>query len=199
MKIYLLLIFFNINYLAKSENLVIKNSSIENEKSLNVYRLGVTYSDLSGYGLTYLRELNDRYAIKTQLFLFGSVDDKTSDLLMISIGAELQYNIVKNKTNRLYGIGGFQYSYFEDDGYSFFDFSLFRNLIKAERINRNYNLGLGFGFETFFFRNLTIAVDCGVYGLIGRNTKKKDGSNSEKLEDVFNFGNGFGITLYYNF
>ena len=200
MKIVLFLVLFSSYFLAKSETSETANlTTIKNEKTLHNYRLGITYSDLSGYGTSYLREINDRFAIKTQFFFFGSVDDKSSDFLMISFGTELQYNFVKNKTNRLYGISGFQYSYFEDDGEKFLDFSLFDTGSMAERINRHYSVGLGIGFEAFFFSNITIAVDTGIYGLVGRNTKKIEDSDFERLENVFNFGYGFGITLYYNF
>lgn len=163
----------------------------EDKNKLLNNRVGVTYSMLSGYGLTYLRQLDDKFSIKGQLFGFGKYnsdpEEYYNNYLVISVGTELQYNLVAYNTNRVYGLVGVNY-YFKYDDYT------------SYVLNENeYNLGLGIGFETFFFSNITLAIDGGYFGRLNySNTDYIVGELLDKSSSIV-FGLGVGVSLYYNF
>ena len=163
----------------------------EDKNKLLNNRVGVTYSMLSGYGLTYLRQLDDKFSIKEQLFSFGKYnsdpEEYYNNYLVISVGTELQYNLVAYNTNRVYGLVGVNY-YFKYDDYT------------SYVLNENeYNLGLGIGFETFFFSNITLAIDGGYFGRLNySNTDYIVGELLDKSSSIV-FGLGVGVSLYYNF
>ena len=140
------------------------------EKKLKDNKVGLTYSMMSGYGLTYLRSFENNFSIKTQLYLYGSVDANDTEYrdnsLKLAIGAELQYNLAKFQSNRLYVLAGFYYDY----DYSLYDYLLHTKdeVVKknAFDITRHYNVGLGIGFEVYLLNNISVAFDGGYYGEI---------------------------------
>ncbi len=193
MKTIIILAIFTFVYVANAQEQVkvykVEKTN-EEERSFKNNRIGATYSMLSGYGLTYLRQLDDKFSIKGQLFGFGKYnsdpEEYYNNYLVISVGTELQYNLVAYNTNRLYGLVGLNYIFKYDDYTSYV-------------LNENeYNLGLGIGFETFFFSNITLAIDGGYFGRLNySNTDYNDGEIDKSGSIIF--GLGVGVSLYYNF
>lgn len=66
-------------------------------------RIGFTYSMMTGYGLTYLRQFDNGIALKGQLFAYGSIDDEENyrNEIDVAFGIEVQYNIKKFDKTRL--------------------------------------------------------------------------------------------------
>ena len=189
--ISLILLFVNI---AKSqEEAEIVKVVSENESKLESNRIGFTYSTLSGYGLTYLHTLDNGFSFKTQLFIYGEInndDDFVNADVWGAIGGELQYNIKNFKRNRLYALVGFYFDY---------DYSEFGLRYATElSIKRLYNGGIGVGFETLVLKNISLALDGGYYGRIIRGNYK-DANKPSKIDLEVGFGFGFGVSLYYNF
>ncbi len=172
------------------------------EKKLKDNKVGLTYSMMSGYGLTYLRSFENNFSIKTQLYLYGSVDANDTEYrdnsLKLAIGAELQYNLAKFQSNRLYVLAGFYYDY----DYSLYDYLLHTKdeVVKknAFDITRHYNVGLGIGFEVYLLNNISVAFDGGYYGEI-KNNNQADFYTVKETSKSIGFGFAGGISLYYNF
>lgn len=175
------------------------------QESKNIFknnRVGLTYSMMSGYGLTYLRSFENNFSIKTQLYLYGSVDANDTEYrdnsLKLAIGAELQYNLAKFQSNRLYVLAGFYYDY----DYSLYDYLLHTKdeVVKknAFDITRHYNVGLGIGFEVYLLNNISVAFDGGYYGEI-KNNNQADFYTVKETSKSIGFGFAGGISLYYNF
>lgn len=195
--IFLLLIVSTINISALDTKANVPNN--ENYDWLD-NRIGFTYSMMTGYGLTYLRQLNEDFAIKSQLFAYGTIEENTEYLeIILSLGAELQYNIRKYDRTRLYGLVGGYYDYLKEAAilYSENDYFYTEN---------SFNFGAGIGFEILFKYNLSLSIDGGYFvnftdikdydilyipgqndGIIAKNTKP------------IRFGFAFGASIYYNF
>ena len=195
MKIIIVFVILIFTYVSESEEIYDALHPKKDEKRLLNNRVGLTYSILSGYGLTYLRQLDDKFSIKGQLFGFGKYESEpesyNENYLNLSVGAELQYNLIKHRTNRLYSLLGayFVYDYNETSGWN----SDYNSIYKY------YNLGLGIGFESMLFSNITVAVDGGYFGQYVKYLSENGSSiNTLRSNDIV-FGFGIGVSLYYNF
>lgn len=178
------------------------------QKAKNIFknnRVGLTYSMMSGYGLTYLRAFENNFSLKTQLFAYGNLDNSENSLkdnsVNFAIGTELQYNLTYFKNNRLYTLAGFYFDY----DYATSQENVASFVVDTYDIKRKYNFGLGIGFEAFIANNITIALDGGYYGYFeNRNSREiKYDKNEARLvyptSNAISFGFGFGASLYYNF
>lgn len=169
-----------------------------NDYQWNDNRIGFTYSMMSGYGLSYLRVFNDKFALKTQLFAYGSIDEDESyngNYIDFSIGTELQYTLKKFDRTRLYLLAGYYYKYgIEKDYYSW-------SLEQTEELVENvHNIGLGFGFEFLAFNNLAFALDGGYHGRFSNEVNKFEDSNVIISESSpIRFGFAFGVSAFYSF
>lgn len=172
------------------------------ENKLKENKVGLTYSMLSGYGLTYLRSFDNNFSIKTQLYLWGITEANGTEYrdnsLDLAIGAELQYNLAKFQSNRLYALAGFYFDY----EYSLYDYlkgSQSNRLVKtAFDITRHFNVGLGVGFEVYLLNNISVAFDGGYYGQVKSNNYA-DFLTATTNTKAIGFGLAGGISLYYNF
>ena len=204
MKYLLVFVIFSCStFLAQSQETNNALIPVSEKKILEKNRVGFTYSTLTGYGLTYLRAFDNGFSLKSQLFIYGDVDSKANKVdgqyshLMFEIGAELQYNLVKYSSNRFYVLCGAFYNYDdESNSKSIYPYNY-------SDINRLYNIGIGFGFETLIINHISIALDGGYYGNIKVNTFSDD-NFSNNGDSAYNntkvgFGFGFGVSLYYNF
>ena len=158
-------------------------------------KIGFTYSMMTGYGLTYLRNVNDNFAIKTQLFAYGSIDDEDSynNYIDFSLGIEFQYTVKKYERTRLYVLGGGYYAYSEENDY--YDW----NSYSDNKIENDRNVGLGIGFELLAFSNLSFTIDGGYFGRFTKVEEFDDISNIKKISNPIKFGFGFGVSAFYNF
>lgn len=190
--VFVILIF---TYTGQSQEIYDTLHPKQEQKILLNNRVGITYSTLSGYGLTYLRQLNDKFSIKGQLFGFGKYETEpefiNENYLVISIGTELQYNLIKYTNNRLYALGGiyYVYDYDENSGWN----------SDYNSTNNYYNIGLGIGFETMLFSNITMAIDGGYFGQYVKYRSEDDNTLDILRNNEIVFGFGIGVSLYYNF
>lgn len=166
-------------------------------------RIGLYGSFFSGYGLSYQHQFNNGFSIRTQLFATGSNDDNSlynNDEIQLTYGIDLQYNLKRTKSTRLYVLlgsfidynesGGYYYGYSYDNDYDDYD------------IERYINVGVAFGIELMAWRNISLVIEGGYYGRIGNNSvshyKYIDGEYIKYWENerpkTFGFGVGGGIS-----
>lgn len=165
-------------------------------------KIGFTYSMMTGYGLTYYRQLNETIGLKSQFFAYGRIEDNPTesynfDRMHLTLGTELQFNLKKFESSRLYLLTGGFYRYLsESDGYwSGPDY------IDVTKDTRDINLGLGFGFEFMLDYNFSIAIDGGYHFNFGK-VDSYDRRNNVSMPITSypkEFSYAFGISLFYNF
>lgn len=201
LNLILLLIVFSISNLYSQEN---TNVYTPKSKSLSDFdweknRIGFTYSMMTGYGLSYLRQFDNGLALKTQLFAYGSIDDNSSSSseIDVAVGLEVQYNIKKFDKTRLYVLGGGYYNYNKNsDNF---------NGVDDDTIEAIKNFGIGFGFEFLAFNQLSFALDGGYYGEFTKKTTNQINYIGGKPivtpveSNPIKFGFGFGLSAYFNF
>jgi hypothetical protein len=124
-----------------SSHAQVSTSELSNAEGLTkqVYGLGVSAGWASGIGLSFRSHLPSNVSVQG---IFGII--KTSDNLSMSIGGELQYDLVRNKTARFFVGSAVSYFY---DGVS-------RNEVSAP-----YRFGAGIGGEFYVQGALHITLE----------------------------------------
>lgn len=198
MKLILIIIILGTNLAQAQDEKKNEIKSESNELKFGFHRLGLTYSALTGYGITYLRAFENNLCLKTQAYILGNTnnDDKTflfNNKFTFEIGAELQYNLASYNDNRLYVLAGFYYEYYQ---------------LKNKRLNspfstqsnfeRTYNFGFGFGFEVMILDNITFALDAGSFQRFEFNSSKAD-TQTAQINKPINLSFGMGVSLLYTF
>lgn len=190
---FVLVILFNL-YVAKSQDEKILNLKEVEDNSLTNNKIGVSFSLLSGGGLTYLHTFDNRLSIKSQFILLGKIEEENTsennNFAVILVGSELQFDIFRKKYNRSYLLCGFYYEYDQ-----------FMNNLKSPKnsyeIYRAYNVAVGGGYELQVYKRISFAFDIGYYGSFNRNSSKESNlknNNSKQIE----FSIGVGFSFYYN-
>ena len=164
-------------------------------------KIGFTYSMMTGYGLSYQRQFTETIGLKSQFFAYGSVNDdpnteNTFDDIYISIGSELQFNLKKYESTRLYLLAGGFYRYLVEDDYMYFG-----NQNYGQDKRKDINVGLGFGLEFMMDYNFSISLDGGFhfnYGILDSYTMQ-NGIYVPVKTNPMEFGFAFGLSLFYNF
>lgn len=191
------ILFFGFNLYSQETKTVYR---VETSKEFEWHenRIGFTYSMMSGYGLTYLREFNDKVALKSQLFAYGSIDDEeaySDNYINFSIGTELQYTLKRFDRTRLYLLAGYYYEY----GLEKYNYGWSGEQTELNEESSN-NIGIGFGFEFLAFSNLSFSLDGGYHGRFAKEIDKYEDTNVIINESSpIRFGFAMGISAFYNF
>ena len=190
---FVLVILFNL-HIAKSQGETINNLKEVEDNSLTNNKIGVSFSILSGGGLTYLHTFDNRFSIKSQFIVLGNIEEENSsennNYIITLLGSELQYDIIRKKYNRAYLLCGFYYEY-----------DKFMNNLKPPKnsyeIYRAYNIAIGAGYELQIYKRISFALDIGYYGLFNQNSFKKEDLQNNNIRSI-EFSIGAGISFYYN-
>jgi hypothetical protein len=162
-------------------------------------KIGFTYSMMTGYGLTYYRQINELVGLKSQFFAYGRIEDNPSesydfDRIHLTLGSEIQFNLKKFDSSRLYLLTGGFYRYLSESDWGW-------DGVNFNKDTRDINLGLGFGFEFMLDYNFSIAIDGG-YHFNFSKVDSYDRRNNIMLPITTypkEFSYAFGVSLYYNF
>jgi hypothetical protein len=119
----------------------VNTSELSNAQGLTkqVYGLGISAGWASGIGLSFRSHLPSNVSVQG---IFGII--KTSDILSMSIGGELQYDLVRNNTTRFFVGSAVSYFY---NGNS-------RNDVSAP-----YRFGAGIGGEFYVQGGLHVTLE----------------------------------------
>jgi len=189
------------NYLliAQEDNQILYNINKKEFPTLDLQkRIGVYASHISGYGISYQYQFDNGISLRTQMLAYGKINDNDDydNRLFANIGADIQFDVFKNKTMRYYTIIGSYYFYEEDDKRGMF------NTNGYKLINRAYNLGVGGGAELKVMDRITCCIEGGYFGRSSNNDDYKSvhlGNGNYKYTKVknkpkeFNFGAGIGV------
>ena len=77
----------------------------------SVYGLGFSAGWASGIGISFRDHLPTKVSLQA---VFGII--KTSEKLSMSIGGEMQYDLVRREATRFFGVMALSYQYYGDDG-----------------------------------------------------------------------------------
>lgn len=132
--------------------------------------LGLTYSNMTGTGICYHRQFNDKYQLKTSNLLYYSNENETES--RIYVGTEIDRFFFSSDYIRCYFLTGTAFS-FEDD--------------KDKSIQRKLHLGTGVGMEIFSTQHIRINIDIG-YQYYHRLDNEKN---------YVGFGAGIGTRFVY--
>lgn len=185
---------------ARSQETVPTYQEFENHN----HRVGLYASMMSGYGMCYQYHFENNWAIKGQMFGFGSLnkDDGYSDYydgLIFSIGADVQYSLQRTTVTRTYFMFGGSFGYNEEDTYSYPDHKY--------DIRRSLNFGIGLGAEFRIWNHINVAIEGGYYVNKEHNSIVNSRYNNitKQYEEFYvtkkpiHIGLGAGIGLYYSF
>lgn len=184
---------FLTNGFAKSK--IVKDTTETNVTKWGKNKLGFTYSMMTGYGLSYWREINDDFSIKIQSFGYGAteVQDKFDNSLIASLGVEIQYQLRKTERTRLYLLSGAYYSYNKEMNY------YYRRKFIDDYIEHRSNFGAGFGFEVLALKNLSFSLDGGYFLRFSNINELYQKEDIEISRKVTSYGYAIGVSAFYNF
>jgi hypothetical protein len=142
-----------------SKSKITKDSTVTNVTSWGKNKIGVTYSMMTGSGMSYWREINEKFAFKTQIFGYGTteVENKYDNSIIASFGLELQFQLNKTERTKLYLLSGAYYSYNNEMNY------YYRRKFIDDYKEYLSNFGAGFGFEVLALKNLSFSIDGGYF------------------------------------
>lgn len=166
----------------------------DTEKIVNLYDngIGLSYSTMSGYGLTYLRRFLDNFSVLFSGFITYEEYMRWTDLRKTSIerddkniyfdfGAELQADIIKSNKTKIYAMVG----------------ASFTTENQKDRYNNDlkdiFSVGAGFGLQWYMARNFAGYFH---FGYKFQNTDSETG-NSPSIERKTTIGIGFGVLLLF--
>jgi hypothetical protein len=141
MKKYLLASCIAVMLIASLTHAQVNTSGLSNAQGLTkqVYGLGVSAGWASGIGLSFRSHLPSNVSVQG---VFGII--KTSDNLSMSIGGELQYDLVRNNMTRFFA--GSAVSYFYDG-------------ISRNELSAPYRFGVGIGGEFYVQGGLHVTLE----------------------------------------
>lgn len=181
-----------------------QNAAEDDESQWLQNRIGLYGSFFSGYGLSYQHQFENGFSLKTQLFAYGSNDDNSnynSDEIQLTFGVDLQYTLKRTNNSRLYVLAGSFVDYYERGNYYYATPSNDEDY----DIERNINVGVGFGIELMAWRNVSFVIEGGYYGRFGNNTvtvyrygDERD-LNFKETQTPKSFGFGVGGGIFYAF
>ncbi len=141
MKLHACALILAILFISSYSHTQVNTSELSNAEGLTkqVYGLGLSAGWASGVGLSFRSHLPSNVSVQG---VFGII--KTSDILSMCIGGELQYDLVRNNTTRFFVGSAASYFY---DGKN-------RNEVSAP-----YRFGAGIGGEFYVQGALHVTVE----------------------------------------
>lgn len=138
------------------------------------HEVGLDFSSVSGFGLSYQFKPDVYYAVKITgvAFSFGT-DLPQNGEIYADIGLEIQRNLFKKPGRRLFAYLGGSYGYIENRFTS--KQIIHEKVLVIEHIDFNhiYNAGVGVGWEAEINRRFVLSLSAGVQYQISDNTAPK--------------------------
>lgn len=149
-----------------------------------INRIGLAASMFTGYGLSYVTKVSERAWIKGVGSVYGTGTTNASDI-RLTIGAELQIDLLTAEQMRFYAFGAASYWYNNNE----------RENPTSWNSEGNYVGGLGFGIEATVMKHLALSLES---GFLFRNTFL---SSSVPIDNSSHYyiGIGIGGGIYYTF
>lgn len=160
------------------------------------HQMGIGYSMIRGGGLEYQIELNQKSALKFSFVTYYFGEEAPDDMqIYVVVGAEYQYNILKEKDYRLYALTAASIWHIEDRKLNEYQINdrLFRERIT--RLNRMFNAGIGAGFEYNLTEKMVFNISAGAYYQSSYNSPWTDSFFDRDPSGTSFFGLGGGIGL----
>lgn len=159
-------------------------------KLIGTNKLGLSYSGISSYGLTYQGNLED--IVRVSMTTFVSVDSYYSnDFVDYNFGLQLQKTFIGDNSNYAY--------FFVGAGITNTNFSdSFNEYLRTEVAN---TYGIGIGGSVRFLKHFSLDLELG-YGYCNTNTiflEFNQNNVNNTYEPRERFGTTFGLGLYYLF
>jgi len=186
-----LLFFLQTNIYAQMGIRDIYNIFTQNDsKLIGTNKIGVSYSGISAYGLTYQANINDLFRLSITTFV--SLDSYYSDNYVdYNYGFQLQKTIAGDNTSYAYVFAG--------GGISNYNFTDSDNIYLRTEIASTYGLGLGGSVR--FLSNFSLDLELG-YGYCNTETifLESNPFNPSNIYDPrIRIGTTFGVGIYYLF
>lgn len=132
-------------------------------RSYPAQQFGLGYSTLSGAGLSYQLDVNKSWSLKFNgiIYYFGGETIEDTDFYTVG-GLEYQYNFFKEYNQRIYGLIGASYWYFEENSYYKERVNDIIYEYQLKDIGRFANIGAGIGYERFLSGRFGFSIDIGI-------------------------------------
>jgi hypothetical protein len=169
-------------------------SLINNEKYTNIYdnSIGLVYSTISGYGLTYWRRIFSNYSVCLSGMIMYDEYMKWTDMtnskveqdtknILYDYGFEIQRDIFVSRDTRIYALLG---TYLSNEN---------NKNINNQKVVDNFTLGVGFGLQWFFHERSAFFFHFG-YKFDQNNTEE---NNKPSLTKETKIGYGIGWSFFF--
>lgn len=168
--------------------------------------VGLSYSTVSGAGLTYQHLFNPNYRVKVAGLLFWdeSTKDMNKDILAYNAGGEFHRAMHQTNITRLYALVGGQYDYKRSSGGYLNEIPGIDNADTEKQIAKTISFGVGVGLEVFTWKNVAINAEGNYYFF---QTIEENTTPDPVKSGVFNYREdlirgvrfGFGLGIGYAF
>lgn len=168
--------------------------NLDTVKFVNLYNsaVGLAYSNMSGYGLTFSKRFLNDYAISITGIIFYDENMSWKDMtkteitrndkaILYDLGFEIQRDILVTNKTKIYALMGASYSSEENQ-------SQYNKYVKDE-----YSVGLGFGFQWFWSKHIAADFHFG-YKFHNSDVEDYNKPSTERKTDL-----GFGLGIMYLF
>lgn len=149
--------------------------------------LGVKYSNISGYGIYYTRDISENYKVQVMglaYYLYSLSEGIEHKNFNWDLGLEIQRNLVSTQNFRLFFVVG-GYYYFDDDKKK-------SESVNLSIENHSFNVGMGLSGE-FYYKRFVVNLYLGYkYYQDKLKTTDKDKQYPE-LKSVTKLGAGLGV------
>ena len=128
----------------------------DTEKLSNLYNngIGIRYSNISGYGLSYLRRFLDDYTVCINGAITYNEYEKWTDMsktnveedtknILYNFGIEFQRDLFVTTGTKIYGLIGMYYT--DDDN---------KGQDNSGTVNKTFSIGVGFGFQWYMGKHV---------------------------------------------
>lgn len=128
------------------------------------HKAGISFSTISGAGISYQIEINKFWAFQISAFpyYFGTNPHEDLDIYLIA-GAEFQYNFLNDKSNRLFSFIGFSRWYVEERTVNEYVFNDVEIIEKNKNIYLLDNAGFGIGYEFIVKNSVALNINLGLH------------------------------------
>ena len=181
----------------------IRSSDFNFNKDNHKNKYGLKASNISGYGLFYNRRLSQNYYLQANglvYYLDYDEDDgeTTTTIFNYDFGLEIQRNILITDKFRFYFLAGGYYFYDDRTDITKLDDNSpnFSETEKEEIKINSYNIGIGAGFEYYFYKRAFVIIEIGYKFYEDKIKTLIDGEepqDSPELERITKIGASIGI------
>lgn len=127
------------------------------------HKAGISFSTISGAGLSYQIEISKYLAFQISGFpyYFGTNPPDDLDIYLVA-GAEFQYNFLNDKTNRLFSFVGLSHWIVEERSVNKYVVNDVQTIEKIRNINLLDNAGFGVGYEYIVKNSVALNINIGL-------------------------------------